>query len=160
MNVDLVAQLVADGPMPLIRTDFSSDAAWQRVVDQASRASDNGDDADGYEPHLAPISDPGFESTTAEVLAGAWPRECHGYVILADAQSMSEATAGSDDVTVLLVDLSADDEEEEEFGWIFGQTFRSVASEIAGIEANLSLANMDFSEFADSVDDDGIFRGF
>jgi hypothetical protein len=28
------------------------------------------------------------------------------------------------------------------------------------MEANLSLANMDFFEFADAVDPDGIFRGF
>lgn len=144
--------------MPLIRTDFSSDAAWQLVVDQVSQAADNGDDGDGYEPNLAPISDPGFESTTAEMLASAWPRECHGYVILADDQSMREAAGGN--ATVVLVDLSADDEDEEEFGWIFGQTFRCAAGEIATIEANLSLANMDFSEYAESVDDDGVFRGF
>jgi uncharacterized protein DUF6924 len=29
-----------------------------------------------------------------------------------------------------------------------------------GVENNLSLANMDFEEFADSVDADGVFRGF
>jgi len=28
------------------------------------------------------------------------------------------------------------------------------------VENNLSLANMDFEEFADSVDADGVFRGF
>jgi hypothetical protein len=35
-----------------------------------------------------------------------------------------------------------------------------VATEFWGIENNLSIANMFFSEFADSVDDDGVFRGF
>jgi hypothetical protein len=33
-------------------------------------------------------------------------------------------------------------------------------AEIADIEANLSIANMGFSEFADNVEDDGVFRGF
>ena len=28
------------------------------------------------------------------------------------------------------------------------------------MENNLSLFNMDFFEFADAVDDDGVFRGF
>jgi hypothetical protein len=28
------------------------------------------------------------------------------------------------------------------------------------IENNLSLANMDFEEFAEAVDPDGVFRGF
>jgi Domain of unknown function (DUF6924) len=28
------------------------------------------------------------------------------------------------------------------------------------VENNLSIANMDFEDFADATDDDGIFRGF
>jgi len=31
---------------------------------------------------------------------------------------------------------------------------------MCSVENNLSIANMDFSEFADNVDKDGIFRGF
>ena len=38
--------------------------------------------------------------------------------------------------------------------------FRAVPSAIGAIETNLSLANMDFREFAESADTDGIFRGF
>jgi hypothetical protein len=41
-----------------------------------------------------------------------------------------------------------------------GRTFRAIPSEIQGIENNLSIANMDFFEFAENVDEDGIFRGF
>jgi hypothetical protein len=33
-------------------------------------------------------------------------------------------------------------------------------SQIQAIENNLSIANMDFEDFADSVDADGVFRGF
>ena len=40
------------------------------------------------------------------------------------------------------------------------QTFRAIPSTIQSIENNLSIANMDFEEFADAVDDDGVFRGF
>lgn len=39
-------------------------------------------------------------------------------------------------------------------------TFRALPSQIQGIENNLSIANMDFEEFAKSVDADGVFRGF
>ncbi|MDH6214469.1 hypothetical protein M2283_001752 [Streptomyces pseudovenezuelae] len=35
-----------------------------------------------------------------------------------------------------------------------------MAAELWSIENNLSGANMDFEEFADAVDDDGVFRGF
>lgn len=41
-----------------------------------------------------------------------------------------------------------------------GREFRATPREIQGIENNLSIANMDFDEFADAVDEDGIFRGF
>jgi len=41
-----------------------------------------------------------------------------------------------------------------------GRAFRCVVTEVASIEVNLSIANMDFHEFADSVGEDGVFRGF
>lgn len=51
---------------------------------------------------------------------------------------------------VLVVDLSNDP----------GRNFRVIPAEIWGVENNLSIANMDFEEFADSADPDGTFRGF
>jgi hypothetical protein len=41
-----------------------------------------------------------------------------------------------------------------------GRQFRIVPGEVWGIETNLSISNMDFFEWADKVDDDGIFRSF
>jgi hypothetical protein len=41
-----------------------------------------------------------------------------------------------------------------------GYEFCTNPSQIQGIENNLSTANMDFGEFADSVDEDGVFRAF
>jgi hypothetical protein len=41
-----------------------------------------------------------------------------------------------------------------------GRSFRVIVQELWGVENNLSLANMDFEEFADSCDPDGVFRGF
>jgi len=42
----------------------------------------------------------------------------------------------------------------------YGRTFRAIASEVPSTEASLFVANMDFHDFADSVDHDGVFRGF
>jgi hypothetical protein len=39
-------------------------------------------------------------------------------------------------------------------------TFRALPKEIQSIENNLSIANMDFEEFASHVDADGVFREF
>jgi hypothetical protein len=41
-----------------------------------------------------------------------------------------------------------------------GREFRAVPAAVQSIENNLSIANMDFAEFADAVDEDGVFRGF
>ncbi|GAB4214988.1 MAG: hypothetical protein OHK0012_14070 [Synechococcales cyanobacterium] len=41
-----------------------------------------------------------------------------------------------------------------------GRTFRVIPGEIWAVENNLSIANMDFHDFANSVDPDGVFRGF
>ncbi len=40
-----------------------------------------------------------------------------------------------------------------------GRAFRVVPREMWGIENNLSIANLSFFEYADSVDADGVFRG-
>ncbi|GAA2398639.1 hypothetical protein GCM10010191_01740 [Actinomadura vinacea] len=59
----------------------------------------------------------------------------------------------SAEIPVLLIDLNELNEE-------YGRTFRVIPGELPSIEVNLSLGNMDFFELADSVDDDGVFRGF
>lgn len=48
-----------------------------------------------------------------------------------------------------------DDELEQEHGKL-----RVIAEELWSIENNISLANMDWEEFVDAADDDGVFRGF
>lgn len=64
---------------------------------------------------------------------------------LADQTAMSPP-----DYPLLVVDLITEP----------GREFRAVPSQIQSIENNLSISNMDFAEFADSVGADGIFRGF
>ena len=63
---------------------------------------------------------------------------------------MDHSTFADPEHPVLVVDLYSDP----------GRTFRVIPSQMWGVENNLSLANMDFEEFADAVDKDGVFRGF
>lgn len=149
---------------PLLRTDVTDDAAWQRVVAAVTAETDFGDDLHegdgGYVPNVEPVEAADLEGATAGSVAAAWDRHKHGYVLLADERSMREAAAGVDP-TVVYVDLYATDEDEEEFGWVYGRSFRTLASVVASIEANLSEANMDFQEYADQADaDGGVYRGF
>ncbi|WP_268958754.1 DUF6924 domain-containing protein [Nonomuraea aridisoli] len=37
---------------------------------------------------------------------------------------------------------------------------RVISAELPAIHANLCIGNMDFGEFAESADADGVFRGF
>lgn len=75
------------------------------------------------------------------------PRE--GYlsaVAVADEQTMRDGT-------ISFLDL-------DEFGEESRAHLPCHPQEIEPITANLSIANMDFSDFADNTDADGIFRGF
>lgn len=67
-------------------------------------------------------------------------------IAVADEQTMQDGT-------ISFLDLN-------EFGEDVGRTFRAIPQEVEPITANLSIANMDFSDFADNADADGIFRGF
>ncbi len=54
------------------------------------------------------------------------------------------------DYPLLVIDLS-----EER-----GRQFRAMAREVCSIDNNLSIANMDFIDFANEMDKGGVFRGF
>jgi hypothetical protein len=49
------------------------------------------------------------------------------------------------------------DEEEPDDGY---DELRVIAEELWEVENNISLANMDWEEFVDAAEDDGVFRGF
>lgn len=160
--------LLGGDATPLIRTDFRDDAAWATITTAVSTPVDFNDlhdidhsEAD-YSPLIAPVDDRQFEGITGaalgEFLAAAG--QFGGHAILADARSVTEAAAGVE-LTVDYVDLSVTTERDEDlFESFMGRTFRCRVSEIASIEANLSIANMDFNDFAANTDPDGVFRGF
>ena len=61
-----------------------------------------------------------------------------------DQRASSEA-----DHPILVVDLVGER----------GRNFRCAAAALWGVENNLSIANMDWEDFADNVDADGVHRG-
>lgn len=69
----------------------------------------------------------------------------HSFIVLVDRTALSMP-----DFPSLIVGLSEEP----------GRQFRTIPSEIYAIEANLRPANLSFYEFADNVDEDGVFRGF
>ncbi|MFJ7019236.1 MULTISPECIES: DUF6924 domain-containing protein [Streptomyces] len=125
----------------VLRTDFSDDAAWAEL--QAAI-----DAADGS-PHATYVSDPRFTDVSIQTLideeAAAEEDDKLTYVFLADATTMTDPSS-----PLLVVDLYDEP----------GRTFRVPAQWYPEISANLSIANMDFADFADAADGSETFRGW
>ncbi|NGM12395.1 DUF6924 domain-containing protein [Verrucosispora sioxanthis] len=121
----------------ILRTDFTDDRAWSEI----QRAV--GADGATY------ASDPLYSDVTVQTLvaadAAAADDDKLAYLFVADAISMADI-----EHSLLAVDLYAEP----------GRTFRVPAQWYADVSANLSIANMDFDEFADATDESGTYRGF
>jgi hypothetical protein len=120
----------------VLRTDFTDDAAWaelQTVV---------GTEGATY------VSDIRYSRVTMQALidadAAAADDEKLTYLFIADSTTMSDPER-----TLLAVDLYDEP----------GRTFRLPPRWYADVSANLSIANIDFDEFADAADESGTFRG-
>jgi hypothetical protein len=127
----------------LLRTDFSDDAAWAALCEAVQVPSE-----EGFQAHLDCISDPVYDELTVEQLVRLAPKggdHNHVFAFVADRIALTEP-----EQPILVVDLYDEP----------GRTFRVIPREVWGVENNLSIANMDYSEFADNADPDGVFRGF
>ena len=125
----------------MLRTDFADEACWRSV-----RAEVLAETVDGFRAYVDVIEDPAFDGLgTDEVLAAVGDDYRWGYLVVGDRVTMREA-----EHPFLVLDLLHER----------GRSFRALPREIQSIENNLSIANMDFSEFADSAGPDGVFRGF
>jgi hypothetical protein len=130
-----------EGLVPVIRTDFADDAAWAAVC----AALGEPEEELGLVAPVDCISDRRYEGLSVEALVALVPPESPVCMVVADRRTLTDPER-----PLIIVDL---DEEP-------GQSFRALPSTVAAIEANLSIANMDFFAFADSVNPDGVFRGF
>ncbi|MEO7308649.1 MAG: hypothetical protein ABIR78_04940 [Ferruginibacter sp.] len=129
------------GEMELfIRTDFSIISQWQKICEEVT------DIENECPPMITIINDPKFSQLKISDLPQfSKDQVTNTFVMLVDEMSSSHP-----EHPINCVDLTDD----------FGRYFRVIPSEVCSVSANLGLSNMDFSEFADNVDPDGIFRGF
>ena len=137
----------------LVRTDFSSDDAWQQVADEVTQENE-----DGFRAYAEPVSDPAFDAASWETVKAAVPASSDSASVLFIADSIS---LSSPDHPILVVDLSDTYLSVAEFPEIADRApFRCIPSELWGIDNNLNIANMDWEEFAGAAGEDGVFRGF
>ncbi len=123
----------------LIRTDFSEQSTWQQLLAAVSEPEDP------FIFNMEIVDDRANSGATVEQLLAALPENYpHSFIVVADGTALSQP-----DHPLLVVDLL-----EER-----GRQFRAVATQVASIDNNLSIANMGFEEFAALVDEGGVFRG-
>jgi hypothetical protein len=123
----------------VVRTDFSAVDRWRRLKKVAEEPPDP------FISNLVFLDDTAFDGKKTEQIIALLPEDYpHGFIFIADDRALRE-----EDFPCLVVDLFDGQ-----------QSFRALARELASIENNLSIANMGFEEFAGSVGNDGVFRGF
>jgi len=128
----------------VIRTCFESQQAWETVCGLI-RAPQYFT-SDPFYANVDLLDDIEFDALSPEALMARVPADySHSFLLVVDRIAITPP-----EFPVLVIDLYGQR----------GRTFRAIPSQIQGIENNLSIANMDFFEFADNVDEDGIFRGF
>jgi hypothetical protein len=144
----------------LVRTDFSNDTVWKSIC-AAVRVPDPdmqealgmfaevnekmGQPLGDFELPMRMVDDPEYKDVSPDKLVELSAGAPQSILLAVDSITISQP-----DHPVLIIDLAVEP----------GRTFRAVPSQIFAIESNLSIANMDWQDFAESVDDDGVFRGF
>lgn len=124
----------------VLRTDFSDDRAWESICEAIRKPIGE------FQAHVDCVSDTAFDGIVPEQLFSLIPNTSkRNFIFIVDREALSKT-----DRPILVMDLNSEP----------GRMFRVIPSEMWGIENNLSIANMDFAEFADNTDPDGVFRGF
>ncbi len=127
---------------PVLRTDFSDQITWENIRAEILKPVG----IFRFRANVEFIDDIDFANISKDQLLEIVPTDYnHSFIIIVDAAAISYP-----EHPLLIVDVFDRSAHE----------FRALPGQIQGIENNLSIANMDFEEFADSVDEDGVFRGF
>ncbi|GLU49917.1 DUF6924 domain-containing protein [Nocardiopsis ansamitocini] len=133
-------------PLPLtddaliVRTDYSDDAVWTAVVEAVRAPSED----DGFLAYVDLLDDPAYTGAAKEELMALVP-EGYGHTFLMVVDDVTVREPGH---PLLVVDLSEEP----------GLAFRAAPRAIQSIENNLSIANMDFTDFY--VEEGEVQQGF
>ena len=132
--------------VPVVRGDFTDDVAWERIKEKIVEPT-----AEGFGADVEFVEDRSLAGLDEAAIAGGYPRAYpdgyrHPVLFVVDAVAVSTT-----EQPVLAVNLNAG---------VGAGPFRTLPGQVQAVQNNLSLANMDYAEFAAAVDADGVFRGF
>jgi hypothetical protein len=131
---------------PVVRVDFSDDAVWAQLKDDILCPTE-----EGFGANVEFVDDRALAGVDEAALVDAMPKLYpsqykHPVIFVVDSVTISLP-----DHPLLVIDLQEEDA---------CKPFRSTPRQVQAIENNLSIANMDFYDFANASDSDGVFRGF
>lgn len=125
---------------PLIRADFSDDAAWETLCRLAQAPYE-----DGFRAYLRCVDERQYEGMNAQRIVALKKRiRNQSFAFIADKRALEDP-----EHPILVVDLGAEP----------GRSFRVIPSQMWSIENNLSIANMDWEDFEDELGADRVYRG-
>jgi hypothetical protein len=123
----------------LLRTEYSMEDRWRELLSAIATPS-----PDGFLANVRAVSDPRLDAQTADdVWRLAKVGERRTLTLVADARAQTD-----EGFPILVVDTFGPDQ----------RSFRVTAACLWAVENNLSLANLDWKDFADNVDPDGVYR--
>ena len=132
----------------VVRTAFENQKAWKTICKQIRAPVPAPVFAPGefFYANVQFLDDESFRGLSTEELLACVPDGYkHSFVFVVDSAAINHP-----ELAILVVDLSRAQH----------RSFRALPATVQSIENNLSIANMRFFEFADAVDEDGVFRGF
>jgi hypothetical protein len=141
-----MAELPETWSVPVVRADFTDDAAWEGIREEIAESTEEGFGAD-----VDFVEDRALTGLDEAAIAAGYPRRYpheyqHPVLFVVDAVAVS-----TPEHPVLVVNLNAG---------VDARPFRARPRQVQSIQNNLSLVNMDYVDFAASANADGVFRGF
>jgi hypothetical protein len=126
----------------VLRADFGDETAWKKICAIIQKPVG----VFRFRANVHFLDDPQYAGIDKEQLLQLTSRDYeHTFIFVADHMAMTHP-----EHPLLVIDLYESS----------GQSFRAIPRQVQSIENNLSIANMDFEDFAGSADADGIFRDF
>jgi hypothetical protein len=134
-------KIPSTGDTLVLRTEFTNEKIWSNLCQEIIKPNE-----EGFIPYVDFYSDVEFKGITIQEILSGLPENYNQTIMFI----VDKITIEQSDHAILCLDLLH----------IPGRTFRVIPSEMWSVENNLSIANMDFEEFYNCVDRDGVFRGF
>lgn len=123
-----------------VRTDFTDDAAFETV--RTASTAPYGE----FQAHLVVVDDPRWDGLTVDRLVelAAADETIHDFAFLIDHAAITDP-----EHAVLVVELEPG-----------GRSFRVAPKAMWDVQVNLAIANVGWEEYLESMDDDGVYRGY